>query len=366
MRGRTFSHCRLCGSEQMEISEELGVCRDCLLHEEKARALAGLAHDRSRKRFGLPESPPRNGIPCGQCGNDCSIPDGETGYCGIRWSHQGKVSNLVDGEALVTAYSDPHPTNCVADWVCPGGSTAGFPRYSRSPGPEVGFANLAVFYGACTFDCLFCQNWHFREMTSSLQPRMSAESLARMAGPMTSCICFFGGDPTPFIQHSISVAEISCEGKGIRRMCWETNGSMSSRWARRIGEIALETGGCVKIDLKAFDERIHRALCGTSNGQTIKNLEILAEMAPERREVPLLVVSTLMVPGYVNEDEVALISNRLADIDPSTPYSLLAFHPAYMMNDLPTTSRSQADACIKAAREAGLENVKIGNEWLLR
>jgi pyruvate formate lyase activating enzyme len=350
----------------MEISLELGVCRDCLLKEEKARAIAELVHNKSRRRFGLLESPPGKGITCGQCGNGCSIPPGETGYCGVRWAKKDEVLGLPNQEALVTAYNDPHPTNCVADWVCPGGSEVGFPRYSHSPGPERRFVNLAVFYGACTFDCLFCQNWHFREMTSSLQPRMSSESIARMVSPMTSCICFFGGDPTPFIQHSISVAELSREVKGIRRMCWETNGSMSSKWAMRIGEIALETGGCVKIDLKAFDDRIHRALCGRSNSQTLKNLKILGEMANKRREVPLLVVSTLMVPGYVNEEEVTWISNYLADIDPTIPYSLLAFHPAYMMNDLSTTSWSQAEACIKAARGAGMENVRIGNEWLLR
>lgn len=141
---------------------------------------------------------------------------------------------------------------------------------------------------------------------------------------------------------------------------------MSSKWALRIGEIALETGGCVKIDLKAFDDRMHRALCGRSNSQTLENLKILGEMTDKRREVPLLVVSTLMVPGYVNEDEITLISNYLAEIDPTIPYSLLAFHPAYLMNDLPTTSRSQAEACFNAALEAGMENVKIGNEWLLR
>jgi pyruvate formate lyase activating enzyme len=366
MRGKAFPTCRLCGSERKEISLELGVCRECILQEEKARAIAELAHKKSRRRFGLPESPPVRGIPCGQCVNGCSIPPGETGYCGVRWGHDDRVLGLADRGALVTAYDDPLPTNCVADWVCPGGSEVGFPRYSHSLGPEKGFMNLAVFYGACTFDCLFCQNWHFREITSSLQPRTSAESISRMVGPKTSCICFFGGDPTPFIQHSISVAELSREEKGIRRMCWETNGSMSSKWARRIGEIALETGGCVKIDIKAFEDRIHRALCGRSNSQTLKNLKILGEMAPRRGEVPLLVASTLMVPGYVNEEEVTLISNYLADIDPTTPYSLLAFHPAYMMNDLPSTSRIQAEACVKAAREAGMENVRVGNEWILR
>lgn len=324
-------------------------------------------HRKSRSKFGLPGAPPKTGISCGQCVNGCMIPEGESGYCGMRWNQGGEVISLSNQEAVVSAYNDPLPTNCVADWVCPGGSEAGFPEFSHSQGPEMGYVNLAVFYGACTYDCLFCQNWHFREMGHSLQPRMSPEVLTRMIGPRTSCICFFGGDPTPFIQHTIAAAELSRrEGETIRRICWETNGSMSTKWARMIGEIALDTGGCVKVDFKTFNDPLNMALCGSSNRQTLRNLELLSSLSSKRKEIPLLVVSTLMVPGYVNRDEVAEIARFVSGLDPQTPYSLLAFHPAYLMSDLPATSLREAKACEEAAREAGLENVRIGNEWLLR
>jgi len=58
-------------------------------------------------------------------------------------------------------YHDPLPTNCVGDWVCAGGTGAGFPEYAHSPGPEHGYSNLAVFFHACSFNCLYCQNWTF-------------------------------------------------------------------------------------------------------------------------------------------------------------------------------------------------------------
>jgi len=48
-------------------------------------------------------------------------------------------------------------------------------------GPEYGFYNLAVFYGTCNFNCLFCQNWHFRENVKRLTPIISAEDLAAKA-----------------------------------------------------------------------------------------------------------------------------------------------------------------------------------------
>jgi pyruvate formate lyase activating enzyme len=35
------------------------------------------------------------------------------------------------------------------------------------------------------------------------------------------------------------------------------------------------------------------------------------------------------------------------------------------MNDLPTTSRREAEACLDAAQNAGLTRVRLGNEHLL-
>jgi pyruvate formate lyase activating enzyme len=188
-----------------------------------------------------------------------------------------------------------------------------------------------------------------------------------MVDTETSCICFFGGDPTPFIDHSISTARHAlANSRRILRICWESNGSMGVNHAKEIGDVALETGGCVKIDLKAWNESLHRVLCGTTNKWTVKNIELLSQMASSRREVPLLIVSTPLIPGYVDEEEISAIASFLADLDRDIPYSLLAFHPEYLMSDLPTTSRAHAQRCLEAARDAGLRRVNIGNEWLLR
>jgi pyruvate formate lyase activating enzyme len=71
------------------------------------------------------------------------------------------------------------------------------------------------------------------------------------------------------------------------------------------------------------------------------------------------------VPGYVDAREVSQIARFIASLDPAIPYSLLAFYPHFFMGDLPTTSRRHANECLKAAKAAGLANVKIGNLHLL-
>ena len=58
----------------------------------------------------------------------------------------GKIAGGGPQDGNLSWYHDPLPTNCVADWVCPAGSEAGFPAFSYTPGPEYGYNNLAVFY----------------------------------------------------------------------------------------------------------------------------------------------------------------------------------------------------------------------------
>ena len=128
---------------------------------------------------------------------------------------------------------------------------------------------------------------------------------------------------------------------------------------------SLETGGCIKFDLKAFDDGLSRALMGVSNQRTMENFRRAAERFGERPDLPLVVASTLLVPGYVDAEQVGLIAEFIAAINPQIPYALLAFAPNFYMTDLPFTSAQDAREAEEAARTAGLSNVRVGNRHLL-
>jgi pyruvate formate lyase activating enzyme len=359
--------CRNCGASSPLISGAIGVCLACL-----RAGFEGLddhlrdVHRKSRERFPLPGMPPRdqNGITCTLCANGCRIAEGHVGYCGIRSVQGGKLTGGT-AKANVEWYHDPLPTNCVADWVCPGGTGVGYPQFAYSPGPEYGFKNLAVFYNGCSFNCLYCQNWHFRERVYK-GSSVPAGELAGVVGEDTSCICYFGGDPTPHLVHSITTAKKAMQrGNRIVRVCWETNGSMNQALLSKVIDIALESGGCIKFDLKAWTENLHVALCGVPNERTLDNFRVVAHHISKRPEVPLLVASTLLVPGHIDAEEVFRIASFISSCSPDIPYSLLGFYPQFMMADLPITTKPQAGKCLEAAREAGLRRVKIGNVHLL-
>jgi len=139
---------------------------------------------------------------------------------------------------------------------------------------------------------------------------------------------------------------------------------MNPRLAEKAAEYALKSGGNIKFDLKAWSETLNIALCGVSNKPTLENFRRIGEKYYEkRRELPVLTASTLLVPGYVDA-EVEGIAQFISQISSEIPYTLLAFYPCYVMNDLPTTSRQQAMECQKAAQKH-LKNTRIGNIHLL-
>ncbi len=381
--------CKICGTKSVLISEYLALCRKCIIeHFDKARPLIIAAHRINRREFKLPEVVPKDkmGLQCNQCGNQCSIPLNGLGYCGLKkhtaenpispsnslshgdLSKSHKIMQLAGTpqRARLEWYYDPLPTNCVASWICAEGDRHTY-KHLQLPRRK---KNLAVFYAACTFNCLFCQNWHFR-YEKAHQHYISARELAAAVDTDTSCVCYFGGDPAAQITHAIASAlmihkRTSRERPYKVRICWETNGSMSLPFIKKMLELSLASGGCIKFDLKALDYRVHFALTGVSNKTTLANFRWVARhTAGLSIEAPPLIASTLLVPGYVTVEEVAKIAKFIAGLNPEIPFSLLAFYPQFYFHDLPTTSRQHAEAALEAALAAGLKYVHLGNRHLL-
>jgi len=364
--------CKLCGYRSKLISESIGVCVECLRNRpDEALEYAMESHRRSRMRFGLPPEPPRSesGVRCGICAADCVIGEGELGYCGLRMNSGERLKSRVDHEhGLLHYYLDAHVTNCCAAWFCPGGTGAGYPRYAVRDGPEYGYYNLALFLYGCSFDCLFCQNWSHKRLDEGVV--VSADELVQytLNDYRITCWCWFGGSPEPQLPFAINASKRILEERPERRVmriCFEWNGCGSRELVKRAGELAHLSGGNIKFDLKAFTPSVHKALTGMDNRRTLENFELIYwEFYGDRRGLPVLNATTLLVPHYVDEYEVERIAEFIASLDPEIPYSLLIFHPDYLMLDTAITPRRQVERCLQAARKH-LKNVNVGNLHLL-
>jgi len=283
--------------------------------------------------------------------------EGDVGFCNLRIATDSGVIEKYPGQAVVSWYFDPLPTNCVADWVC-----------SVTKELEFGFGekrmkNLAVFYGSCNSDCLFCQNASYRAMMANGRPLMTPQELASVADDYTACVCYFGGDPSVNPEHSLETSKLLNNERHVR-VCYETNGNISKKWLSKITSVVENTGGTFKFDIKTVSPELYRVLTGVSNSVMLRNFMELAAMKRDRTG-EFLVASVLLVPGYVDITEVRKICRFIAENDPTIPTALLGFYPHHAMSDLPRTSRAHAQASLEVANEEGLTNVRIGNLGLL-
>lgn len=366
--------CALCGSHSRLIASHLRVCGRCIRQRsEEAKPLIEAAHANVRQEFGMAPYAPQTegGVHCSLCAHHCVMGEGELGYCGLRMGRGDRLVHLagIPKRGLLHWYRDPLPTNCVGMPFCAGQK-------------QRGYHNLAVFYGSCSFNCLFCQNWHYRDLLPgreeveavrrsatrnpdflSSQHAISVDELAAVANTRTFCVCYFGGDPASQMPHALASATKLAEQKVT--ICWETSGAVNPHLMNRAIELSLGTNGTVKFDLKAYNEDLHIALTGISNRQTLENFDQAARRFDERPELPLVIASTLLVPGYVDAEEIGHIARFIAGFSPNIPYVLLGFAPHFYMPDLPCTSARHAEEAEAAAREVGLTAVQIGNRHLL-
>ena len=374
--------CKFCGKKDRLISEVLQVCRACILNEdwEIIKPHIFSVHSGVRKLVELPEKPPKAEsssikLKCNYCINECILSADDVSYCGLRniqKKNSGELPFPSKSRGYIHGYIDANPTNCCNSWFCPAGTPAGYPKYSDSDSPEYGTYSYAAFLYGCSKNCLFCQNSSHKQF--SKRNLFESETLANqiVKNEKITCLCYFGGTPEPQLPFSINLAEQILEKiekqdkKRKFRICWEWNGTGRRDLVEKCMQIAINTGGNIKFDLKSFNKKLNLALCGISNRRTLENFKFLAEnyFGTRGKEMPEMSGCTLMVPGYINHEEVELIANFISEINPEIPYSLLVFHGDYQMRDLPITPKKQAEKCLKTAKKF-LKQVHLGNKFLL-
>lgn len=349
-------HCPFHEDQGRIVSHSIGVCSECI--RGGSTEIAKQTHENLRKRDRLVPIVPKSGtFRCSDCGNHCKLDEGNIGFCNIRIGKDSRVVDRFPDQAIVSWYFDNLPTNCVADWVCP------VIKDRELGSGKQRLKNLAVFYGSCNSDCLFCQNTSYRTMMVKGAPLMTAQELADIADDYTACVCYFGGDPACNPEHSVKTSKLLNESRPVT-VCYETNGNISKKWLNEIAEVIESTDGTFKFDLKAHTPQIYKALTGVSNANVLRNFKELAT-SRRNREGEFLVTSILLVPGYIDITEVKKLCAFIAENDPTIPTALLGFSPHHAMNDLPRTSMAHAQAALDTAKEEGLENVRIGNLGLL-
>jgi pyruvate formate lyase activating enzyme len=224
-------------------------------------------------------------------------------------------------------------------------------------------ASFDAFMIGCSFRCLSCQNWpvanfpvndYYDSIEGYYQPGAWAElALANLASPQAKSIgadrlFFTGGEPTcslPWIEEVVKAAQKIEEGVKVN---FDTNGYMTKTSLNRI----LVLSDSLTFDIKAYDEKLFRALTGADVEVVLRNAEHVVKHAKDK----LWEFRILVIPGIHNNDLEGLC-NFIAGMDTNIPVNFLAFRPNFVMGEHPWTQDQFMADCLKIAKKGGLTNV---------
>ena len=266
-------------------------------------------------------------IRCNLCPHECLLSEGKVGLCRQRRHVHGRL--MAEGYARVSSIAmDPIEKK---------------PLYHFYPGSFI----LSVGGLWCNLRCSFCQNWHISQREQSTAV-MAPEKLVELAVEHDSVgIAFTYNEPLIWYEYILDTAQL-CKQRDLK-VVLVTNGFVQVKPL----EDLLPYVDAFNIDVKAFNERFYREICG-GDLSAVKRVV-------ERAAAKVHIEVTTLIIGGLNDDkaEIEGLARWLSEVDRNIPLHLSRYYPNYRMQ-LPPTPVTTLYELRDVAREY-LDYVYIGN-----
>jgi pyruvate formate lyase activating enzyme len=275
-------------------------------------------------------------VRCGVCAHRCLVRPGRGGICGVRENVGGVLVCHAYG-AVAALGVDPIEKK---------------PLFHVDPGS----LSFSIATLGCPFHCRFCQNWEIAQgprlgldlPITPLRPDQVVEE-ARRCGARS--IAYTYVEPTVFLEYALDTARLAREA-GLRNL-FITDGYATPAAVGLLGKVL----DAANVDLKAFDDRFYRQLCGA------RLAHVLEAIVAMRSAGIWLELTTLVIPGWNDSDEElgALTAWIVSTLGSLTPWHVSRFFPAHRMLDVAATPTASLVRAAEIGRAAGLRHVYVGN-----
>lgn len=138
-----------------------------------------------------------------------------------------------------------------------------------------------------------------------------------------------GGEPTLDLDYFLSsVREL--RKMSIKKFEISTNGYLIDEHLLD-GLSLLDADILVKLDVKFYDEDLHRWYTGKSNANVLKAVELLHKYASNLRKFgPGFMVRTVYIPEIMTINEIEKIAKFISQIDKNVCYRIQQFSPVHI------------------------------------
>ena len=274
-------------------------------------------------------------VACDLCPHRCVIPEGAAGDCRVRVNLGGRLRATTYGRPSAI-HIDPMEKK---------------PLYHFLPAASV----FSIGTAGCNMHCRNCQNWQLSqrgaEEMEEVHRAMPDEVVALSVREACRAVAYTYNDPVVFYEYVEDTATRARQA-GLRNVL-VTAAFVNREPLRRLCRVV----DAATVDVKAFDERFYREICGT------RLSPVLEALVTFREEGIWLEVSNLLIPS-LNDDlpQIRRLAKWVRDeLGGDTPFHFLGFRPMYRMRNLPATPSETLERARREALDAGLRHVYIGN-----
>jgi len=275
-------------------------------------------------------------VRCDLCAHHCVISQGSRGVCGVRENQHGTLYTLVFGMSIAH-HIDPIEKKPLFHFL-PGSST------------------YSIGTVGCNFRCLYCWNYKISQYPSEnggniIGEKLSPEVVAQQAYE-NGCrsVSFTYTEPTIFFEYAYEIAVIAKQ-KGIRSVL-KTNGYLTKEALQAFAPLL----DAANIDLKGFNDIIHRKVVGAKLGPVLDCIKLMKELGI------WIEISTPIIPRINDSDkELREIASFIKSVDPEIPWHVSRFYPNYKMSMTQPTPIKKLYHAKEIGLEEGLHYVYIGH-----
>jgi pyruvate formate lyase activating enzyme len=214
---------------------------------------------------------------------------------------------------------------------------------------------LSFGTAGCNLACKFCQNWDISKSreTDTLADAASPQGLADVAAQLECrSVAYTYNDPVIFHEYAIDVAQV-CRERGIKNVA-VTAGYVCDEPRQEFYRYM----DAANVDLKAFTEDFYFELSKAHLEPVLETLVYLKHETDVWFEL-----TTLIIPGRNDsERELEEMSQWVVEqLGPDVPMHFTAFHPDYMMLNIPHTPASTVAKARDIAMKNGVRYAYTGN-----
>jgi pyruvate formate lyase activating enzyme len=274
-------------------------------------------------------------IRCQACARECTIAEGQTGFCRVRKNIKGKLYSLNYGR-LCSSAIDPIEKK---------------PLYMFAPGSHA----LSISTVGCNFKCEFCCNYEISQQWKEVVgEEFTPERIVEVAvNQGCEGISYTYTEPTVQLEFVYDTAKVASK-RGLYNML-VTNGYTTPKAIKKISRHL----DAVTLDFKgSANAAFYRKFSSVPSAEPIFD----ALLAYKQNRI-YTEITDLLIPkvGDNMEDFRKLCKWIVNNLGDEVPLHILQFFPTHHMQDLPRTPIETLEKAWAISKKEGFKYVYLGN-----